>query len=530
MDHTSSQVNALTGRGDGKAVDWSRILHRIVVAVCALWLIGYFFPPINHDTAVLLYISKLWINGGTLYIDAIDINTPLVFIVYSLPELLAKLTGLPSPTMLTALLGIGIAGSYLTCRRVLKASLNPDLAISAAVLPVLLLFLLIVYPNNMFSQREHIMLVLTMPYLLVASGRAGASPLSLRLRILTGLLAGLGFAMKPYFLVVPVLVELYILYQRGFRYSIRDAAPWSVLAVCVAHALFAVIVTPQYFTFVIPMARDFYSELGGVTLYELFINGNFGAPTVILPLLGIVAFWGVRSHLARVIFLAGFGGLFSAYAQFKGWSYHILPAQALTLLLAGAVIAAVLDNMAWLKRGDKRPARIFAAALMLMVFYQQALNSSPFYMQFGYRNSDTQRLLEIVKLERGNGRILILSPGIYPHFPLLNYANLRMTMPFESMWLLQGVYAECLSDGSLFHNPRNMNAGETFVFKTVSESFAAQQPSLLIVDKIAGIPLCGEDEFDYLEYFLQNPRFAEAFAHYEELVEYDRYAIYRRRD
>ncbi|WP_157089428.1 hypothetical protein [Oceanibaculum pacificum] len=529
MDHTS-QAYELTGRGEGRKVDWSRLLHRTVVAVCACWLIGYFFPPINHDTAVLLHIAKLWVNGGTLYVDAIDINTPLVFVIYSLPELLAKLTGLPSTTLLPALLAVGIAASYLTCRRVLKASLNPDLAISGALLPVLVLFLLIVYPNNMFSQREHIMLVLTLPYLLVASGRAGASPLSRRLRIATGLMAGFGFAMKPYFLVVPVLVELYILYQRGFRYSIRDAAPWSVLAVCVGHAIFAVLVTPEYFTFVLPMARDFYSELGGVSLYDLFTNGNFGAPTVILPLLGIVAFWGVRSHMARVIFLAGMGGLFAAYAQFKGWPYHILPAQALTLLLAGAVIAAVLDNMAWLKRGDKRPARIFAAAMMLLVFYQQALNSSPFYMQFSYEDSDAKRLLEIVKQERGNGRILILSPGIYPHFPVLNYANMQMAMPFESMWLLQGVYSECLEDGSVFHNPRTMDPGEEFVFKTVSASFLRQQPSLLIVDNIPGIPQCTEEPFSYLEYFLQSPQFAEAFANYEELVTYDRYMIYRRKD
>jgi hypothetical protein len=225
--------------------DWPRLLHSLVLAVCALWLIGYFFPPINHDTAVLLYISKNWLNGGRLFIDAIDINTPLVFVVHLLPEAIAKLTGMQGVTMLVALLGLGIAASFITCRKVLAASLDPAHATADALLPLLLLFLLIVYPNNMFAQREHLMLVLAMPYLLVASGRADGEELSVRLKIATGLMAGVGFAMKPYFLTMPLFVELYIVSQVTLRRGLADPAPWSVFAICVAHALFAIIVTPE---------------------------------------------------------------------------------------------------------------------------------------------------------------------------------------------------------------------------------------------------------------------------------------------
>lgn len=526
MKHPAADTPAAMSRGR----DWPRLLHWLVLAVCALWIAGYFFPPVNHDTSVILYISKLWLEGGRLYVDAIDINTPLVFVLHLLPEIIAKATGIPGTTVLIGLLGLGIAGSFITCRLVLAASLDPAHATADALLPLLLLFLLIIYPNNMFSQREHIMLVLAMPYLLVASGRANGDGLSARMRTITGLLAGFGFAMKPYFLGIPLLVELYVLSQRGWRQSLADPAAWAVLAVCVGHAFFAVIVTPEYFTVVMPLARAFYSEVSQWSWLDLAISANLGPPTVILPLLGIAAFLAVRSHLARVIFMAGIGGLISAYAQSKGWPYHTLPAQALTLLLAGVIIAHVMDHAVWPKRGDTRPAKLFAAALMLLVFYQESLHSRPFFKQLEYQGSELQRLMEIVREEIRNDRILVLSPGIYPHFPMINYLGLHMTMRFESMWLIQGAYAECQELAPLYNAPEKMRAAEAFVFRTVPEDFNRKKPSLLIVDNVPGIPRCQGDIFSYLDYFSRNPLFAKRLEDYDKILDFERYSIYRRRE
>jgi hypothetical protein len=526
MTQSSPTTEALPRRG----LDWPRLLYGLVLAVCTIWIAGYFLPPINHDTAVILYISQIWLDGARLYVDAIDINTPLVFVLHLLPEAISKLTGLPGTTILVALLGTGIGASFITCRWVLNASLDPAHATADALLPLLLLFLLIVYPNNMFAQREHIMLVLAMPYLLVASGRADDEPLSRQLKIATGLMAGLGFAMKPYFLAIPVLVELYIASQVSLRRSLVDPAPWSVLAICVAHALFAVIVTPEYFTVALRLAYAFYSEVSQNSFVSLAISEHLAAPTVVLPLLAIAAFGAMRSHMARVICLAGFGGLISAYAQGKGWPYHALPAQAFTLLLAGVIIAYVMDHVVWPRRGDNRPAKLFAAALMLLIFYQEILHSRPFFKQIDFQGSDLQRLMHVIKQEKRNDRILVLSPGIYPHFPLINYLKMHMTMRFESTWLLQGAYADCQELAPLYNPPDAMSAAESFVFRTVAEDFYKKKPSLLVVDNVAGIPRCQGETFSYLDYFSRNPLFAKRLEDYEKALDFERYTIYRRRE
>jgi hypothetical protein len=43
------------------------------------------------------------------------------------------------------------------------------------------------------------------------------------------------------------------------------------------------------------------------------------------------------------------------------------------------------------------------------------------------------------------------------------------------------------------------------------------------------MPRCQGKVFDYLEYFQQNKVFADAFEHYEHLMDVDRYKIYRRK-
>jgi len=516
-------------------LDWSRLLYGFLLVLCSTWIVGYFFPPINHDTAVLLYIAKVWLGGGQLYVDVIDMNTPLVFALHLLPEALARLTGLPGTTMLVICLAIGILASYATCRWVLAASLDPAHATADALLPLLLLFLLIVFPNQTFGQREHILLVMAMPYLLVASGRAQGEALSRRLRLTTGLLAGLAFCIKPYFIAIPALVELYLIYRRGWRHAAADVTPWAMLAMGISHVIFALLVTPEYFTIALPIAREFYTAVSDIDWLELITGPHLGPPSVILPLLGIPAWFAIRSDMARITWLAAVGALFSAYAQGKGWPYQAMPAQALTLLLAAVIIAHVMDHQVWPRRtivgGQPRAQgpRLFAAALMLLVFYQEGLHTRPFFKQMEYAKSEVPRLLHIIQQEAYNKRVLVLSPGIYPHFPIMNYADTRMTMRFESMWVLQGAYADCSEFAPLYNPPDAMSRGEAFVFRSVAEDFYKKKLALLIVDKVAGIPRCQGEAFDYLDYFLRNPLFAKRFEDYDELMEFDRYTIYKRR-
>ncbi|WP_332052987.1 hypothetical protein [Reyranella sp.] len=507
-----------------------RLLMVPLFALPILWLAGYFFPPINHDVGAILAVSGRWIDGQKLYVDVIDENLPLTFIVHAVPVLTAKVLPGDVPFWFTAWMVAGIFASFFACRRLVRLVPSADHALTEGLLPPVLLFLFTVLPNEHFGQREHIMFVASAPYLFASMARAEGVSSSRGTAIAIGLVAGVAFALKPYFLAIPASVELYLLIRRGWRATLGDEIPWSILAVAVIHLVLMYTVFSAYGRFVMPLAVEAYSPIGDAGWWQI-LTGNVMAPTLIaLLIFGAFAVFLTRTLAARALVAFGIGAAVSAIAQAKGWPYHLLPALSVAILLAALTISQTVDRYLPISRsGHRLPVSVISATLMVLLYFQAALYTPPFFKQRQYEDSVGGILRHIVEQNAPHRTILTLSPGIYPFWPMLNYVHGRMTMRFLTMWVLQGVYATCEDFPALYNPPDTMSDSEKFVYDAVSQDFAAGKPDLLIVDTIPGMPRCQGKVFDYLEYFRQNNTFADAFAHYEHLMDFDRYRIYRRR-
>ena len=126
-----------------------------------------------------------------------------------------------------------------------------------------------------------------------------------------------------------------------------------------------------------------------------------------------------------------------------------------------------------------------------------------------------------------DARVLVLSPGIRPIYPALNYAHSHQMLRAPNLWVLQGVYRECLPDGQRYRDIGDMNWAERNLFETVAEDFAADPPEMVVIDRIAGIPWCGR-EFNLLEYFKRQPIFANIWSRYTFFAATSRLDLYRR--
>jgi len=499
-------------------------------ALPVLWLAGYFFPPINHDVGAILDVSGRWIAGEKLYVDVIDENLPLTFILHALPVLTAKLLPGGVPLWFTAWMVAGIFASFFACRRLVKSIPSADHALTEGLLPPVLLFLFTVLPNEHFGQREHIMFVASAPYLFASMARAEGVHPSRRAALAVGLVAGVAFALKPYFLAVPAAVELYLLLRRGWRDAFSDLIPWSILAVAALHLVLMYTVFSAYGTFVMPLAVEAYSPIGDAGWRQI-LTGNVMGPTLLaLFVFGAFAVFLTHTIAARALLAYGIGAAVSAIAQAKGWPYHLLPTLSVAILLAALTISQTVDRYLPISRsGHRLPVAVISATLMVLLYFQAALYTPPFFKQRQYEDSVGGILAHIVEQNAPHRTVMTLSPGIYPFWPMLNYVDGRMTMRFLTMWVLQGVYATCEDFPALYNPPDTMSDTEKFVYDSVSEDFAKGHPDLLILDTVPGMPRCQGKVFDYLEYFEQNKVFADAFEDYEHLMDFDRYKIYRRK-
>jgi len=506
-----------------------RAIKAALLAVPIAWLIGYLFPPINHDVGAVLDVAHRWVSGERLYVDIIDVNFPLVFIVYAIPELMSQFFGGSPVVWLNGLLIAAVLGSFLACRKLVHLIPSTSHPLAEALLPPVILFALAVLPNDMFGQREHIMLIAAMPYLLLAGVRAEGGKATFAMRLGIGIAAGIGFGLKPFFLFIPLFVELYLLALRGWRPTFTDVVPWSIGAIAVAHVLIVFFVTPAYGEVVLPLVAELYSEVGDST--SSVLTGKLVLPTLIAwACISALAFFLSRSPFSRAVILFAAAAMLSAILQAKGWNYHMLPSFAAVILLASAALAQMVDRYLPIERRQHRlPVAGISASFLALLYYQAALFNPPFYKQIEFNDSITDTLIHVVEQYAPNKRILVLSPGIYPYYPLVNYTGARMAMRFQTMWLLQGVYAECDEQGDIYNPPERMGEQEKMVFNSVSDDFARLRPDLVIVDNIPGIPECGPEAFNYLTYFKRNPKFAQSFASYELLLTINQFSVYRRR-
>jgi hypothetical protein len=472
-------------------------------------------PPINHDVAAILHYTERWLAGERLYADLFDINPPLVFLVTALPVALAAMV--PISAIAAAQAAIVLLGAWclwlcwrLAGRDVLPAS--PRFWVLAVLLP----FLGLAFPVEMFGQREHLMLLTTLPYLLLAERRGASAPVERRLEMTVAVLAALGFALKPYFLGLPLLIEGQLLLSLRLRAWLRSPTPWLLGAVWLAYGAVIVAAFGAYLTLVVPFAFGVYKRLDSSLLGAAF--GLYGLP----PLIGLLAlspfaFRRGASALSRLVALAAWGAWLSAVAQGKGWPYHMLPAEALLLLLAGILCA---DLMARLlpREGLSRAGPPLAWLCLAVGFAAAAATREPASDRLNYSQGEVAPLARLFAEQARGEPVLILSATLAPWFPALNYGGATMASRFMTMWMIQGSYAACHAGVRRYRRLREMSRAERYAFRAIAADLADRRPRLVVIDSMTGIGPCAGRSFDFLDYAMRNPSFANAFSRYERIA------------
>ncbi len=165
--------------------------------------------PFNHDEAWFLHGSGWLLDGAQLGIDLDDINPPLVW-WFCVPLVwLARHTGLRVDHVATLFTVMTAALSLGAVQRLIKTDVatTPAQRALVPVAAVLVLFL----PGYDFGQREHWMVLLTLPYVVARCRRGDGANLSAGTAIAIGCTASLGFCTKPHFLLVPIALEIWLL-------------------------------------------------------------------------------------------------------------------------------------------------------------------------------------------------------------------------------------------------------------------------------------------------------------------------------
>ena len=492
-----------------------------LLALLALAMILRFSSLLNHDSSWYLIATERWLSGGRLYVDIIEVNPPLSFLLTAPPVALARASGLDTTALfkgwvfLLSFGGLWLTHLLLGHLKDIRAEQRRLLLLTSAAVMWLL-------PGGDFGQREHLAVIFTWPWMaLMAVQLAGVAP-GTGLAALVGVWSFFGFALKPHFLLVPAALELLLLWQRR-RITLVFRTETLVLAAGLALYLAAILLlTPEYVRDIVPMALAVYNQAYRSPLPQILIHGGM------VPLVPMLVAWllpvrneGLR-QLGNALLVAAMAYLVVYLVQRKGWSYQLVPAMACAFGgLAARLIDATGASAESLHVRLVRPVGQALLALLLVLSVVRGFYVNPFLQDM--------RAAGILK-DRPRS-FVALTTNVSAGFPAANEEHMTWASRFPTLWLLPGVVRarHDLARDPKSHDKAAIDRVEAYIRRAVREDFERFRPDLVMVYSGRSVPYMGGMPFDFIGWLKRDPAFARLWEAYEPAAHSRHLTYYRRK-
>jgi hypothetical protein len=461
-----------------------------VLAITAL-VLALLPRPLTPDVAGQLWIADQLRDGVRLYRDISEPNPPLWFWLAMPAAFLAEWLGMRADGVLILAVGGAALLSVWTVSRLLAIrQCRPSLAVLGYAALILL-----VMPSRDFGQREQLALIWTLPYIVLIALRREAQSVPLWLAVLVGVQGATGFALKHYFVAVPVLLECWLAY--GVRRQWRPVRPETLaLAVgALAYAAAIALLTPEFLTVSLPETTLAY---GAATVPEWRYMLRPAQPIWVLIIIAIV----LRRRADQeplpatvVALLVAAGGYGAAWLlQHKGWPYHGIPITGLLALALALLLARHRRSMG--------PLQLFGLAMPVLLF------ALPTQWQ---PDAQTDIAPAFAGLRPGEPVAVLAREG-WTSWPNLADGQFRIVGRGGALWILQAV------DGNAdeARDPRIAALGRDLVRQTAA-AFRCDPPRRIVFYPGAAAHTVTAAADNPLGYFGSEPAFAAVLSHYRRL-------------
>jgi hypothetical protein len=462
--------------------------------------------PLNQDAGAILQFSGRWLGGERLYLDLFDINPPMNFILSLIPAAASKAIGgaMVFPEFVVLLATAAILLAIRHARPILPNKAGQELLAGTAI------FALLAYPGDEFGQREHLLAILSLPYLVLAAARGDGKGGGRGTAIGIALLAFIGFALKPYFALVPLAVEIVVVWRTGFARYRRDPTAYVLMAAGILYLAATALFWPAYFTLVMPTVGRYYHSLD-LSMLPKVLAGQQMAPLAIgLTILLLLRRRFPVHPIVDITIAAAIGAILAAICQLKDWDYHFLTARMAVYAAAIGMLASVMAReTVW-----DGPRRTAILSLGVLAIFMGKTFREELWPYWGATNT----FLPIIDRCAHGQPVLWLTQYIGPTSPVLSYSDSKLAMPYMSMWMLPDIYAnERPVDGKLALHPIDTAPeDERRLIDGVARDTARDHPRLILAAR-DDIGYHGA-AFDYIAYLRRDPIFEAEWRHYTKLT------------
>ena len=298
---------------------------------------------LNHDVAWITHSARWLLHGREFGSDVLDPTPPMAWLLSMPAAALANSGLLQEPVAVRVVFwGYSLAATALLFATTsLIGSAGRGTTTGWRIGMILSITLV---AGHSFGQREFVSVAFAMPYAATIAVRLQRQDrIRWPLGLMIGALAGIGFAIKPFFLAVPLLLETTVLLKYGWR-AIWRPETLAIVVVIVVDVACVVVLAPQFLTLAIPLIRSTYWAYvlpDFSTVLQRYVECTYSCAAGILIAL-VTRTWSTQ-HTVVGLTLIGYS--VSYFVQRKGFVYHGFPVLMASIVFLAICLGAGLHGL-----------------------------------------------------------------------------------------------------------------------------------------------------------------------------------------
>jgi hypothetical protein len=350
-----------------------------LVIICCLTCFIQHQLFLSWDIGSLLNSTNKLLAGGNYVDDFFIPNTPMILYLYVPPLLLAKFSQINVLFIFPLYIFFLAALSYTVCYQLINKIFLPQDFVQRYLFAITLALVFLIVPIYEFGQRDHLLVLMTMPYLLATVCRLEAKPLTKILAFAIGVFAGLGIAIKPHFLILPLLIESY------YAFSQRNWLAWckpeivGIIAVLALYVSFVLITRQDYVAVIMPYLVKYYYGSSWITWFGFLFNDALLYIYITVIFYVFLNKFNKYKKLSAILFTALIAFICTFMTQGFTYFYHMVPALSLAILMIEQLFVNIFTQ-AGLTSKDYKIIAIPAMCLLLMQVYMVNLSFSMMFI------------------------------------------------------------------------------------------------------------------------------------------------------
>lgn len=505
----------------------SQVVWILVLAAAGMFALLSLLPATGHDQMWLLYSARLVSQGKTLYgPELFESNPPLIIWLSRLPVALAHLFPGGEAFYLKLLTLIaGTVSAWWNFSFFRRATTQTISRTTRAWLFFSFIVLFGAATARDFAQRDHLLVLLCLPYVASIACRARRIYIPGWEAALIGISAAVGISLKPHQALLVLALESFLFAKRRSVRSLLRPEPFLVVTLGVAYLIAARTLTPAYFTTIIPLLRDCYWAFGNRSFLQLIGD----APQ--LHILGLIAIFLWRKHKdlpVTVLLLAGIAATLAYYLQGTGWYYQQLPAIGFFGLALALELLPILEGM----RLPRHATALAATLAVIALFCTTHAMNYPFTSErnFVVYEPDASLLAQLPP----HTPVYAMTTDLDLTIPAITKYNLTWASRMPHMWMLPAILRAEAHDPSTPKRltPQRIAELDAIQHRIVAEDIERWQPEYIFIHRCYAVytpcqELDGRKD-DLERWFDKDPRFRRAMSHYMTEGAHMSFDVYKR--